>query len=282
MARRWALGLVGSPVGHSLSPALHAAALASARQDGTYTPLEAPDEASLGAALDALRRGELDGLNVTIPWKTVAAARCDALAGEAGRLGAVNTLVRRADGALIGHNTDVAGLAAALAEAGLRDLSRRPCAVIGAGGAARAAALVGAQLDAGEVRIWNRTADRAQALVAALGFGRACATLEEALAGAALVLQASASGMDLDDAETAALAAGLVGPLGLTAAGAHVCDLVYRPSRTAWMVAAEAAGRTAQGGLPMLIHQAAAAFRLWTGVAPDVGAMRAAVARRLG
>jgi shikimate dehydrogenase len=279
--RRWALGLLGTRVGHSLSPVLHGAALASVGLEGTYTALEAPDEASLATAIAALRAGALDGLNVTIPWKTAAARRCDVLVGEAARLGAVNTLVH-GGGGLAGHNTDVTGLLAALAEAGVGPLAGRPCAVIGAGGAARAALLVAERLGAGELRLWNRTGARAEALASELGMGRATDRLEAALDGAALVLQASASGMDLADADASALASELSGPLALTASDAHVCDLVYRPRRTAWLRAAREIGRTAQDGLPMLVHQAAAAFTLWTGRHPDVSAMRTAAEARLG
>lgn len=278
--RRWALGLVGSPVSHSLSPTLHAAAFASTGLVGSYTAFEAPDAAARDVALARLRHGALDGLNVTIPWKTAVVERCDQLSGDAAQLGAINTVVRATDGSLTGHNTDVSGLRAALAEAGVAALDGRPCAVIGAGGAARAALCVAARLGAGEVRVWNRTADKAEAVTRALGVGRVVAELAEALEGAALVLQASASGMDLGAAETQELAAELTPGLQRTSPEAHVCDLVYRPRRTAWVLAAEAAGRRGQDGLAMLVHQAAEAFRLWTGARPDAVAMRMAAEAR--
>ncbi|TNF27476.1 MAG: hypothetical protein EP329_19365, partial [Deltaproteobacteria bacterium] len=115
MVAAWRLGLVGHPVGHSLSPAIHEAALASCGLIGEYALLDR-EERELAALVAELRRGERHGLNVTIPYK-LAVARCvDALAGAATALGAVNTLVRDGE-RVVGHNTDVAGLVRAVREA---------------------------------------------------------------------------------------------------------------------------------------------------------------------
>ncbi len=272
-------GVMGWPVGHSRSPALHGHWLARYRIDGTYVPMPV-EPAGLAQALKALPVLGFRGANLTIPHKEAALAHVDRVEEGARRIGAINTVVRATDGSLTGHNTDVSGLRAALAEAGVAALDGRPCAVIGAGGAARAALCVAARLGAGEVRVWNRTADKAEAVTRALGVGRVVAELAEALEGAALVLQASASGMDLGAAETQELAAELTPGLQRTSPEAHVCDLVYRPRRTAWVLAAEAAGRRGQDGLAMLVHQAAEAFRLWTGARPDAVAMRMAAEAR--
>lgn len=275
---RWHLGLVGHPVGHSLSPAIHEAALTAAGLAGEYALLDR-EEAELGAVVGELRRGERHGLNVTIPHKVAVARRVDALAGNAAALGAVNTLVR--DGArVVGHNTDVGGLVRAVRDAlGGDDLGGGTAVVIGAGGAGRAAVLAAFELGAAVVRVANRTRARAEALAATLAAsGRVVEVASDfasAASGAALLLQASSLGMGVvscDAAWTDAVAI-LAPVVAALAPDALVFDLVYRPERTVWCAAAEAAGHRAVSGLGMLVHQAADAFTLWTGHAPPRGAL---------
>jgi shikimate dehydrogenase len=294
----WSLGIVGAPVAHSLSPTLHGAGLASLGLLGGYTAYEARDEAALAAVVGRLRAGELHGLNVTIPWKVAVVEQCDALEGDAEALGAVNTLVRLEDGRIIGHNTDVWGLEAAVRScdppAGPGE-DRGVVTVVGAGGAARAAVQVAFNLGAREVRVWNRTASRAESLVEAMRRGplarsggpahlSAHGSLMSALHGAQLVLQASAWGMEAASGPTSHALPRL---LGLTAPGALVVDLVYAawgtPSRaTPWVEAAAVAQRSAIDGLAMLVLQAARAFWLWTGLHPDLDALWRAADGRPG
>lgn len=254
------LGLVGHPIGKSLSPLLHRAALAVRGLEGSYELFDAPDDVALARALDELRAGRLQGLNATVPHKQAALAACDRLSALALEVGAVNTLVV-ANGELFGWNTDLPGLLAAI-RAAWPGRGFQRALVVGAGGAAPAAVLAARALGA-EVRVWNRTHARADALVARLGTGQVAAHPEHS--DADLVLQASSHGMDLVGAafEAATMEARAI--IEGTTAHAAVVDLVYRPSPTAWVTAAAALGRTAVDGLGMLVHQAALAFELWTG-----------------
>ncbi len=264
------LGLVGHPVAHSLSAVMHRAALEAVGRQGDYALLDTPTEVELADLVGRLRFGHLDGLNVTIPHKQAALGLCDRATAEASALGAVNTLVRSADGLVVGHNTDLPGLVAALRQA----FPDPPwvggvCALLGAGGAARAAAAAALQVGAREVRVYNRTASRARQLTEDLADPRVVpvASALDALAGATLVLQSTSAGMGTQPAspEWEELRVHAMTALAATSAEACVMDLVYRPARTPWCAAAEALGRRAEAGLPMLVEQAALAFALWTG-----------------
>lgn len=287
-SRALALGLLGHPVGHSLSPVIHGAALAASGLDGQYSLFDVPAATGLDAHFEALRAGEVDGLNVTVPWKREAALRCDALLGDARLLGVANTLVPRG-GQVVGDNTDVAGLRAALVARWSElavDARGADAVVVGAGGAARAAVLAALGLGVGRVRVWNRTAENAVALAAALPWPGAVVAegeLGRAMDGAALVLQAGSGGMGLavgsDEWQRAADAAAAV--LARCAPRARVMDLVYAPRRTPWVEAAARVGREAEDGLAMLVHQARLAFEAWTGVAVPAAPLFAAVQAEL-
>ncbi len=280
----WRLGLLGHPIAHSRSPALHGAALRSAGLVGSYDLFDVSSE-QLTQPVAALRRGELHGLNVTVPHKQAIVTLCDRTVAEASLLGAVNTLTRSTDGHIVGHNTDVLGLAAAVAATWPgRSWRGATVCVIGAGGAARAAVLAAGRLGASRVQIFNRTADRAKQVAADLhgvaALVEATGELGDACAGADLVLQATSLGMGAapgdaawQDVQRIAVPAfrGLAGDAALM-------DLIYAPPKTAWIAAAEQLGVGAAGGLEMLIRQAAAAFELWTSVPADVAAMRRACA----
>jgi shikimate dehydrogenase len=279
----WRLGLLGHPVQHSLSPALHTAALASTGQVGTYTLIDCPAE-GLDAAVARLREGAFDGLNVTLPHKEALVPLVDRLEGAAAAIGAVNTLLCTPEGVVEGHNTDVPGLVTAL-EARWPETPWRwlPVTVIGAGGAARAAVLAADQLGAGEIRITNRTQERAERVVSELQ-ARCRAPLlslpiERAFQDAALVLQATSVGMSWrpEQSQWGGHARKVTEQLRRARPGAACFDLVYRPRVTAWMQGAVAAGHEVEDGLGMLVAQAAASFGLWTGSHPDKGAMQASV-----
>ncbi|MCB9788076.1 MAG: shikimate dehydrogenase [Deltaproteobacteria bacterium] len=277
------LGLVGHPVAHSVSPDMHRAALAAAGLTGDYELLDVPPE-QLEGCVAGLRAGLRSGLNVTVPHKGAAARFCDRLAPEAALAGAANTLVRSPDGRIEGHNTDIAGLVAALQQAfSAAPWRGRAAVVLGAGGAGRASVLAAFQAGASEVRVWNRTPERAQALVGELapkvaGALVAFADPVEAARGAALVLQATTRGMatTVGDPAWSAARDEAARVIAATAPDAAVLDLVYRPRETPWVAAARASGRRADDGLEMLVQQAAWAFRLWTGRTADPAVMRAA------
>ncbi|MCC6620793.1 MAG: shikimate dehydrogenase [Deltaproteobacteria bacterium] len=273
-ARPYRLGLVGHPVAHSRSPDIHRAALAATGLAGAYELFDAPSVVDLEARLAELRAGALDGLNVTLPHKRDAALRCDTLEGDASTLGVANTLVVR-QGRLVGHNTDAEGLARAIeARWPARAWSGRAVLVLGAGGAAYAAVLAARRLGLAEVRVWNRTRARADELAQALGQARVSVfdDAREGAAGVALIVQAGSGDMGLapeSDAWEQAVVRALPIVSG-SAPDAALVDLVYKPRRTTWVEAATRAGRDADDGLAMLVHQARLAFTLWTGREPPL------------
>lgn len=265
-------GVIGSPVRHSLSPSIHNAAFAACGIDWRYLAFEvAPGEGA--AAIRAMRTLGLGGLSVTMPHKADVAAAVDRCTPEAAALTAVNCVVP--EGAeLVGHNTDGGGFLASLAEEGVTVAGRR-VVVLGGGGAARAvvAALAGA--GAADVAVVNRTPERARVAAALAGpAGRVAPP--GAAAGAELVVNATSVGMG----------AGQGVPIDpdLLRPGQVVVDLVYEPERTPLLVAAAERGAHPVGGIGMLVHQAALAFRLWTGLDAPLAAMaeaaRSALAER--
>jgi shikimate dehydrogenase len=261
--------VIGHPVAHSLSPAIHNAAFAACGLDWTYVAFDvAPGEADQAVA--AMRALGLGGLSVTMPHKEDVARAVDRLSPAAAALGAANTVVPVDDG-LLGDSTDGAGFVDALRLDHGYDPAGRRCVVIGAGGAARAVVLALAGAGAAAVAVVNRTPERGERAAALAGErGRVVALGEAAgeVAAADLVVNATPLGMAgvADDALA-------VDPAWLRA-GQVVADLVYRPRRTLLLRAADERGAHVVDGLGMLVHQAAHQFRLWTGVEPPVDAMR--------
>jgi shikimate dehydrogenase len=272
------VGVIGSPISHSLSPRLHMAAFDALGLAGTWR--SAAFEVSPGEAARALadmRRADVAGLSVTMPHKADVAALVDECTVVARRLGAVNCVVN-GGGVLTGTNTDGEGFVASLARgAGFHPRGRR-CLVLGAGGAARAVVLALADSGAKAVVVANRTAERAVSAAALAGpVGSTVAlsgpALAAALAEADLVVNATPVGMDgVDGDDEWAADPRRLGP------GQVAADLVYAPRPTAWLAGAHASGATVLDGLGMLVHQAAAQLALWTGLDPPVEAMWRAVA----
>jgi shikimate dehydrogenase len=266
-------GVMGWPVAHSLSPRLHGHWLRRYQIDGAYVPLPVLPE-RLEQALRALPALGFAGTNLTLPHKEAAVLLVDRLSPMAERIGAVNTVVVEPDGTLSGDNTDGFGFIASLSESQMGwHAAAGPAVVLGAGGAARAVAV--ALLDGGapEVRLLNRTAERARALAAELGApvhpvewaGRSAA-----LADAALVVNTTSLGMHGQPPLDLALDA--LPPTAL------VTDVVYTPLITPLLALARARGNPVVDGLGMLLHQARPGFRAWFGVDPVVdGDLRAAV-----
>jgi shikimate dehydrogenase len=266
--------VIGAPVRHSLSPAIHNAAFAACGLDWTFVAFEVP-EGGGPDAVAAMRALRLGGLSVTMPHKGAVAAAVDECTPVAARLGAVNAVVPRPDGALVGHNTDGAGFVAALRADGVE-----PCGVhtvvLGAGGAARAVVAALAEAGAASVVVVNRTRHRAMAAAALAGAAGRVGDAAE-VASADLVVNATSVGMGRADVP--------IDP-ALLRPGQVVADIVVHPVDTALLRAARAAGATTVDGLGMLVHQAALAFGLWTGREAPVAVMRAAAeaeaARRAG
>lgn len=275
-------GVVGWPVGHSLSPRLHGFWLSQYGIDGAYVPLPVRRE-DFARVVDGLRRAGFVGLNVTIPHKEAAFAIAHDLDAAATEAGAVNLLLFGDDGRIEGRNTDAAGLAASLSEGlGAESLRGKQVVLAGAGGAARAAILALSGLGAAEIRIVNRNQARAEALAQSF-VGRVSAQLvpalwsdwEQAAAGAALLVNATSAGMSGNAPLDLALEA--------LAKDAAVCDIVYNPLETALLKAARARGQRTVDGLGMLMHQAVPAFAAFYGVTPAVTpALRAGLEKALG
>ncbi|HVF14500.1 MAG TPA: shikimate dehydrogenase [Acidimicrobiales bacterium] len=258
--------LIGSPVRHSLSPAIHNAAFRALGLDWVYLAFEV-HPGGVPGALAGMRALGIQGLSVTLPHKEGAAAAVDDLSGTAAALGAANTIVIGADGRLRGENTDAAGFLAALADAGV-DPGGRRCLVRGAGGAARAVVWALAGAGAAEVVVVPgrdpERAARTSALAAAVGRVGTAGDVK----AAEIVVNATTLGLH-GESELAVDPAAL-GP------GQVVVDLIPRAT-TALLDAAVAAGAQAVDGLGMLVHQGALAFRMWTGSEPPIDVMRAAV-----
>jgi shikimate dehydrogenase len=267
------VGVIGSPVAHSLSPLLHDSAFAAlglAARWRSFAFEVAQGEAP--GALETMRRARIRGLSVTMPHKAAVAALVDECSDTARRLNAVNCVVNEA-GALYGTNTDGEGFVASLARAAGFDPTGRRCLVIGAGGAARAVVLALAAHGAAGVAIVNRTPERAfEAADLAGAAGSAVAltdgSVARAVAAADLVVNATPVGM----AGGVPAAEWLVAP-GLLGPGQVAADLVYAPRPTRWLAEAAGTGATVVDGLGMLVHQAAAQLVLWTGMEPPVEAM---------
>ena len=261
--------VIGSPVQHSLSPALHNAAFRQLGIDWVYVAAEvAPGRAS--AAVDAMRALGLGGMSVTMPHKEAVALAVDALDGAAASLRSVNTVVPQADGSLKGYSTDGAGFVASLAAAGVSVTGRNVC-VLGAGAAARSIIDALGRCGAGRIAVLNRTpAAAAEAVRLAGGVGAIAVATD--LRDADIVVNATSVGMSSAElpCDPAALHAGQV-----------VADIVYHPRDTALLRAARDAGAVAVQGLGMLVHQAALQQQLWHGQLPDVTVMAAAAEREL-
>jgi shikimate dehydrogenase len=269
------LALLGYPLSHSVSPAMHNAALvAVGLRDWRYDAMPVEPE-KLADAVALLRTTPYAGANVTVPHKTTVIPFLDGLTPWAEAIGAVNTLVKK-DGKLIGHNTDAAGLLADLYVYNVH-ISSRPVLILGAGGAARAAVAACAGAYAGaQIRIIARRREQAQSLVTTyesleifdwtpLGFMQAS---DEC----ALIINTTSLGMT-PNVNTSPWLDGTPFP-----PEAFVYDLVYNPAETRFTRQARAAGLRTATGLGMLVEQGALAFELWTGkTAPREIMRRAAI-----
>lgn len=262
------VGIIGDPVAHSRSPAMHNAAFAALGLDWVYVPFPVAG-ANVTAAVAAVRALGLAGVNVTVPHKEAVIPHLDALTPLARRIGAVNTIVNRG-GRLLGDNTDVHGFAATVRQQRLR---LRGCHVliIGAGGAARAVLFALADAGVGRVTIANRTAARASALAQRMrGLRRDTVSLaalaDDGLLGdVAMVVNTTSLGLHTTTFPPLAAAA--------TRRGCVFIDLLYGGD-TPFLHRARAAGRRTCDGAEMLLHQGGRAFTIWTGRRAPLSVMR--------
>lgn len=277
--------LIGDPVAHSRSPAMQNAALQHLGIAAHYEAVRTP-AAELPARVAALRDPTYLGANVTLPHKQAVIPLLDRLEEQAARIGAVNTIYKDPHGALVGANTDAPALLADLAEAGFNPRGRS-VVILGASGAARAAAFALAEAGVAALVVANRTVERAEELLADLLIGITneqglTATgespptmvalplndpdLKDHLSTCDLLINATALGWNPDETP---MPDPPVGP------GTLVYDMVYRPTRLLHEAAAR--GAVTRNGLGMLLHQGALAFTRWTGRPAPLSVMRAAL-----
>ncbi|MFN8399375.1 MAG: shikimate dehydrogenase [Anaerolineales bacterium] len=268
------LGLIGYPLGHSLSPKIHTAALAASGLEGNYSlfPIHPDDKQGLKDLLAQVRAGEIHGLNVTIPHKQNIIEFMDELTPTAKAIGAVNTIYMRAD-KLIGDNTDAPGFLSDLKRVSNSSFSTPQSAlVLGAGGSARA--VVYALLNDGwNVTLAARRIEQAQQLAASFTNYQLPITDNSAffIPHSSLIVNTTPLGMT-PNTETSPLPENTV-----LSKHTFIYDLVYNPRETKFVRDARAQGLNASTGLGMLIEQAALAFEKWTGVSADRVVMQQAV-----
>ncbi|MFA5785544.1 MAG: shikimate dehydrogenase [Actinomycetota bacterium] len=276
-ARTRVVAVLGWPVEHSLSPAIHNAALEALGLDWVYVafPVRPADLGQAMRGLEALGSG---GANLTMPLKELAPAHCGALAPEAEMLGAVNTLVPDGRGRFVGHNTDAPGFRRFLEGAGF-DAAGRTVAILGSGGAARACALALGRMGAGRVLVVARSPDRAEPVV---GLARECGATEAGflrwnadlseVSGSDLVVNATPLGMRGERLPEDACRLG---------SGQMAVDLIYSPAQTPFLAEARSHGAVTHNGLGLLLAQAGLSLELWTGSTPSLEVMSAAALRAL-
>ncbi|WP_170525526.1 shikimate dehydrogenase [Ruegeria arenilitoris] len=258
-------GVIGHPIAHSRSPALHGHWLKTYGLPGQYVPMDVAP-ADLETVLRSLPKAGFVGANVTVPHKEAALRLADHVSDRASVIGAANTLVFRADGSIHADNTDGYGFMQNL-RAGAPDWVPQdgPAVVFGAGGAARAVLQALAEAGVPEILLTNRTRSRADHLKEE--FGQRISVVDWVQAGnvienAELVVNTTSLGMQGQPE--------LRVPLDGLQPGTVVTDLVYTPLKTRLLEQAEAAGCTVVDGLGMLLHQAVPGFERWFGLRPEV------------
>lgn len=270
--------IVGYPVEHSMSPAMHNAAFEALGLDAEYRLAPVKPE-QLGGFIDKLREDEVMGASVTIPHKVEVMRHLDHVDETARAIGAVNTIVNR-EGKLYGHNTDGTGGVGALTEE-YGSLEGINVTILGAGGASRAITYQVSRLDC-RVTVLNRSVERARNLVdylrpqtsAELRYG-GLAQLPAVIDDTDVLINTTSVGMSPNVSDSPV-------PEGLLHSGLFVYDVVYNPVKTKLLRDAEAKGAGTLSGVKMLVYQGAEAFRMWTGVEAPVELMQRVVEEKLG
>lgn len=274
------VGIIGYPLGHSISPAFQQAAFDELEIDARYeTWATPPDE--LGARVESLRADDVLGANVTVPHKQAVMPLLDEILPVAESIGAVNTIINR-EGFLIGANTDASGFTRSLEQEARFSAARKRALIVGAGGAARAVAFGLAWEGVSELVIVNRTPERASELAHDVSEATAVETR-----GGDLEDINGSDGVDLIVNCTSMGMAGGPDPEGippvedLLKRGVLVCDLVYNPRETPLLALAREHGARVLGGIGMLVYQGAASFEFWTDREPPEDIMYAAALKAL-
>ncbi|MGG1686301.1 shikimate dehydrogenase [Pseudalkalibacillus sp. NRS-1564] len=272
-------GLIGHPIGHSMSPVMHNGEFKELGLSHHYHAFDLSPE-QLEDGVDAMKMLDIQGFNVTIPHKVAIIPLLDEVEQEAIDIGAVNTVYKR-DGKYIGTNTDGSGyLLSLLTLIGEKNLSGKKILVIGAGGAARAVAVSVSQSEVASLTIANRTLEKAEELSKlcqhySVANAITLSEAETSLGQFDIVINTTSIGMSphLDRM-----------PISLEhiRSGTVVSDLIYNPLETKWMKLAKSKGAVTDNGISMFVEQGALAFEKWTGVSPDRKRMRNTVLKELG
>ncbi len=270
-------GVIGDPIGHSMSPEMHNNLFDFYGIDAVYLPFHVSKQ-NLEAAVKGLKALGVSGFNVTIPHKTTIMDFLDQIDPLAKAIGAVNT-VQNENGCLTGYNTDGPGFVKGLESMGA-DLGSRSALIIGAGGASRAIYFSMAQAGIKQIDLYNRTADRAEELVRTCPFKVRSKVLdretaEKSLHEYQLIVQTTSIGM-FPNLE------GLPLSLDQLSRGTIVSDIIYNPLKTKFLEEASKKGAKIQNGVGMFVFQGALAFEKWTGIFPDTETMRRNVLRNFG
>ncbi|NWK68009.1 shikimate dehydrogenase [Bacillus paramycoides] len=271
-------GVIGNPIGHSLSPVMHNDAFEHLNMDAHYHAFLVEEE-TLGEAVKGLKALGISGFNVTTPHKVAIMEYLDEVAPLAEQIGAVNTVVHR-EGKLIGYNTDGIGFVRALQSISKDPLQEKRILLIGAGGASRAIYFSLADVGVKAIDIANRTVDKAENLIAgcmgnvnshALSLERAAEVQGEY----DIIIQTTTIGMHPNVEYT---------PLEIRSLkqGTIVSDIIYNPFETKILGDAKEQGATIQNGIDMFVYQGALAFEMWTGCVPNIDRMKQLVMRKLG
>lgn len=271
-------GVIGDPIGHSMSPDMHNDAFQALGIQAHYQPFHVM-EADLPKAVEGMKAIGISGFNVTVPHKTAVMPLLDEVDPLAQAIGAVNTVVREQN-RFIGYNTDGEGFLAGLMAEYDGDVLSKRILLVGAGGSARAIYYTLSQKGAQKIDIANRTAARAEELKKRCPYPveTFVLTMEEAskqLANYDIIIQTTSIGMS-PHAESMPLS------LDHIRSDAFVADIIYNPIETVLMKEARARGASAQNGAKMLSFQGALAFEKWTGTMPDPSRMETIIYNKLG
>ena len=255
-------GVIGNPVGHSLSPVMHNRAFAEVGLNSIYLAFNVTD---IGTALAGVRGLGLRGVSITIPHKVTALSFLDEIDGKAQQIGAINTIVNH-QGKLRGYNSDCYGAVKALTAK--TTLWEKKVALIGAGGAARAVGF-GLLWEGARITVFNRSIKKGEDLAKDMGVNF-CPLTEFGQVSHQIIVNTTSVGMSPNNQAIP------IAPSLLTQ-DMVVMDIVYNPLRTALLQAAEQAGCTTVDGAAMFVYQGVAQFEKWTGVKAPVKVMQEAV-----
>lgn len=272
--KKW-FAVLGDPIEHSKSPFMHNQWFNELNVDATYIPIHVKKE-DLKQAVASLKLLGASGWNVTIPHKEAIIPYLDEIDETAKRMGAVNTVVRQADGKLKGYNTDGSGFVRSLEEKVGDGHKDKEVLLIGAGGASRGIAFALKDFGYNNITIANRTVEKAEKLIDELGTGTACSLkdAEENLSKFGIVIQATSSGLAGSEFQL---------PIQLDSLKEQtiVADIVYNPLMTPFLLEAEKKQATVVTGLGMFVHQGAIAFNYWLGTYPNTKNMMDILTKQL-